>query len=123
MTQRLLPIATLTLLFFIAPSARAAHYPTPREGNATFKDFHFASGETLPELRIHYRTLGAPVRDSKGLVRNAVLIGHGTGGTGAQFIRPEFAGELFVASRSWPAAKSSPANSGRMNCAPVPPVP
>jgi homoserine O-acetyltransferase len=49
----------------------------------------------LPELRLHYRTLGTPKKDSKGIVRNAVWIGHGTGGSGAQFIRAEFAGELF----------------------------
>jgi Homoserine acetyltransferase len=53
------------------------------------------SGETLPELRLHYRTLGKPEKDSQGKTTNAVLIMHGTTGTGAQFIRPEFAGELF----------------------------
>src|SRR5439155_13412303 len=57
--------------------------------------FRFTSGEILPELRVHYRTLGRPERDAQGVVRNAVLILHGTGGTGAQFLRPEFAGELF----------------------------
>jgi homoserine O-acetyltransferase len=51
----------------------------------------------MPELRIHYRTLGKPERDAQGKVNNAVLITHGTGGTGAQFLRPEFAGELFGA--------------------------
>jgi homoserine O-acetyltransferase/O-succinyltransferase len=75
--------------------AAAADYPAPSEGDFTIRDFHFASGESLPQLRIHYRTLGAPHRDAHGVVRNAVLIGHGTGGSGAQFIRPEFAGELF----------------------------
>src|SRR5262245_17717627 len=78
-------------------SVVAADYPLPTESDAILRDFHFESGEMLPELRMHYRTLGRPQRDSKGVVRNAVLIGHGTGGTGAQFIRPEFAGELFGA--------------------------
>jgi homoserine O-acetyltransferase len=78
-------------------TARAAEYPAPVEHDVTLRDFHFSSGETLPELRIHYRTLGTPKKDAQGIVRNAVLIGHGTGGTGAQFIRPEFAGELFGA--------------------------
>jgi homoserine O-acetyltransferase len=105
MTQRLLLIATLTLLAWVSRGVSAADYPTPREGNAPLKDFHFASGETLPELRIHYRTLGTPVRDAKGVVRNAVLIGHGTGGTGAQFIRAEFAGELFGAGQLLDATK------------------
>ena len=79
------------------PTARAADYPAPAEGDFVLRDFHFTKGETLPELKIHYRTLGTPRKDSKGIVRNAVLIGHGTGGSGAQFIRPEFAGELFGA--------------------------
>ena len=73
----------------------AANYPSPTEGDFVARDFKFASGETLPELRVHYRTLGKPVKDDKGIVRNAVLIMHGTTGSGAQFIRPEFAGELF----------------------------
>ncbi len=59
------------------------------------RDFHFASGETLPELRLHYRTFGAMRRNGAGQVTNAVLIMHGTGGSGTQFIRPEFSGELF----------------------------
>jgi homoserine O-acetyltransferase len=76
-------------------SARAADYPTPTQADYVLRDFRFASGETLPELRIHYRTLGQPRRDDKGVVRNAVLILHGTTGSGANFVRPEFAGELF----------------------------
>jgi homoserine O-acetyltransferase len=76
-------------------AARAADYPAPAQGDHVIRNFHFTSGETLPELRIHYRTLGKPQRDAEGKVTNAVLITHGTGGTGAQFLRPEFAGELF----------------------------
>jgi len=73
----------------------AADYPTPTEGDYTIRDFKFQSGETLPELRIHYRTLGKPEKTAEGKTTNAVLIMHGTTGSGAQFIRPEFAGELF----------------------------
>ena len=73
----------------------AAQYPTPVQGDVVLKDFKFRSGETLPELRLHYRTVGRPERDAEGIVRNAVLIMHGTGGSGAQFLRPEFAGKLF----------------------------
>jgi homoserine O-acetyltransferase/O-succinyltransferase len=73
----------------------AADYPTPTEGDFTIRDFKFQCGETLPELRLHYRTLGKPQRDAEGNTANAVLIMHGTTGSGAQFIRPEFAGELF----------------------------
>src|SRR5438034_3207653 len=61
----------------------------------TIADFRFASGETLPVLRLHYRTLGRPERDARGIVRNAVLILHGTGGSGSQFLSPLFAGELY----------------------------
>lgn len=73
----------------------AADYPVPEAGDYVIKDFHFQSGEVLPELRIHYRTLGTPRRNDKDIVTNAVLILHGTTGSGGNFIRPEFAGELF----------------------------
>jgi homoserine O-acetyltransferase len=76
-------------------TAAAVPYPAPTEGSYVIKDFRFASGERLPELRMHYRSFGKPVKDARGVVRNAVLIMHGTGGSGANFIRPEFAGELF----------------------------
>ena len=83
------------LLIIAASSASAIDYPAPSEGDYTIRDFKFTSGETLPELRLHYRTLGKPEKDGQGVTRNAVLIMHGTTGSGAQFIRPEFAGELF----------------------------
>jgi len=73
----------------------AASYPPPAEGDFIARDFRFTSGETLPELRIHYRTFGQPRTDRSGVVRNAVLIMHGTGGSGASLLRDEFAGELF----------------------------
>ncbi|HEU0275981.1 MAG TPA: alpha/beta fold hydrolase [Candidatus Udaeobacter sp.] len=75
--------------------ALAADYSAPTEGDFTIRDFKFTSGEMLPELRLHYRTLGKPKKDAQGKTTNAVLIMHGTTGSGAQFIRPEFAGELF----------------------------
>jgi homoserine O-acetyltransferase len=83
----------------------AAQYPAPFEGDFVISNFRFTSGETLPQLRLHYRTIGKPERDAQGVVRNAVLIMHGTGGTGAQFIRPEFAGELFSAGGLLDAAR------------------
>ena len=82
-------------LITVAGTLAAADYPTPTEGDYTIHNFKFASGETLPELRIHYRTLGKIDKGAQGKTRNAVLIMHGTTGSGAQFIRPEFAGELF----------------------------
>jgi homoserine O-acetyltransferase/O-succinyltransferase len=78
-----------------ATFASAADYPPPTEGDYTIRNFKLASGETLPELHFHYRTLGKPEKDAQGQTRNAVLVMHGTTGSGAQFIRPEFAGELF----------------------------
>jgi homoserine O-acetyltransferase len=90
-----LRIVTLLLSILAASFASAADYPAPTEGDYTIRDFKFTSGETLPELRLHYRTLGKPEKDSQGKTTNAVLIMHGTTGSGAQFIRPEFAGELF----------------------------
>ncbi|MEO6918176.1 MAG: alpha/beta fold hydrolase [Collimonas sp.] len=94
MTYRKLLILCAAFCF---SGAALADAPQAAEHDAVFKDFHFASGETLPELRIHYRTFGTPQRDANGKVNNAVLILHGTGGSGAQFIRPEFSGELFGA--------------------------
>jgi len=89
--------AHLFAALLLTGTSFAADYPAPVEGDFIAKDFRFSSGETLAELRVHYRALGKPQKDSKGVVRNAVLIGHGTGGSGAQFIRAEFAGELFGA--------------------------
>lgn len=64
-------------------------------GSVTLRDVHFASGESLATVRIHYRTLGAPRRDASGHVSNAVMLLHGTGGTGDQFLSPLFAPEMF----------------------------
>src|SRR5256886_3532871 len=90
-----LRIVALSLSIFAASFALAADYPAPTEGDYTIRDFKFTSGETLPELHLHYRTIGKPEKDAQGKTMNAVLIMHGTTGSGAQFIRPEFAGELF----------------------------
>jgi homoserine O-acetyltransferase len=88
--------ASLILLALAAAVVSpAADFLGAAEGDFTVHDFRFNSGQTLPELRMHYRTFGAARRDDKGIVRNAVLILHGTTGSGAQFLRPEFAGELF----------------------------
>ena len=76
-------------------SAAPAAKLTPTEGDYVGRDFHFKSGETLPELRLHYMTLGKPQRDAGGKVTNAVLLLHGTGGTGRQFLSPQFADVLF----------------------------
>ena len=67
------------------------------EGDFVLHDFHFASGETLAELRLHYTTLGSPQRDAQGHIINAMMLLHGTGGDGHQFLRPQFADILFAA--------------------------
>lgn len=98
-------IRVLLLLLLLLPRPGAAQGVAPVEGDAVFRNFTFTSGETLPELRIHYRTLGTPQKDAQGRVRNAVLIMHGTGGTGAQFLGRNFAGELFGPGQPLDAAK------------------
>jgi homoserine O-acetyltransferase len=74
--------------------ARQRNWPEPKEGDFVAKEFRFGTGETLPELKLHYATLGTPQKDANGRVTNAVLILHGTGGSGRQFLQEQFAGEL-----------------------------
>jgi homoserine O-acetyltransferase/O-succinyltransferase len=100
-----LRVFALLLSLLAATSAWSADYPSPTESDYTIRDFKFASGETLPELRLHYRTLGKPEKDAQGKTTNAILIMHGTTGSGAQFIRPEFAGELFGKDQPFDATK------------------
>ena len=65
------------------------------QGDATFTRHVFKSGEALESVRMHYTALGKPRRDASGIVRNAVLILHGTGGTGRGFLSATYGGELF----------------------------
>jgi homoserine O-acetyltransferase len=88
-------IGTVAAAFLAAAFAARAAVPAAAEADYTIHDFRFASGETLPELRLHYRTLGQASRDASGRVRNAVLVLHGTTGTGKQFLSENFAGVLF----------------------------
>jgi homoserine O-acetyltransferase len=98
--------AHLILFSLLLPVlVRGADDPAPNESDFILHNFHFSSGETMPELRMHYRTLGKAMKDDKGVTQNAVLIMHGTTGSGAQFIRPEFAGELFGPGQPLDAAK------------------
>ena len=76
--------------------ARVATAQTSRVGaDYIIHNFKFADAESLPELRIHYIALGAPRRDASGIVRNAVIVLHGTTGSGTGFLSRNFAGELF----------------------------
>ena len=90
----------LSFLFLVLVCARTseARYPAPVEGDYVIRNFRFASGETLPELRLHYRTLGKLERDAQGVVRNAVLILHGLPAASGQLpAGRSFGGELFGA--------------------------
>ncbi len=100
LTKSLWILAIQALVLVIAASGQQAPgdkvtWPTPQEGDYVVRDFHFQSGETLPEVRLHYTTLGKPVKDANGRTTNAVLILHGTGGSGHSLLRPIFAGVLF----------------------------
>ncbi|MFL6769058.1 MAG: alpha/beta fold hydrolase [Sphingomicrobium sp.] len=76
------------------PPPAATSWPT-REGDVTLKGFVFRSGEKLSSLRIHYTTLGSPHRNAAGEIDNVVMVLHGTGGSGQQFLRPQFADDLY----------------------------
>jgi homoserine O-acetyltransferase len=97
-------LGVLALLALLASTPAAGLAPAagpappvgaPSEADCSLRGFKFASGETLPELRLHYITLGSPARDAAGVVRNAVLILHGTTGSGRGFLADTFAGQLF----------------------------
>jgi homoserine O-acetyltransferase/O-succinyltransferase len=99
-TQFLVVLATLVLFAVVSAPAQQATtdkvtWPAPQDGEFIVHDFHFQSGETMPEVRMHYTTLGKPAKDANGRTTNAVLILHGTGGNGHSLLRPIFAGVLF----------------------------
>ncbi|HWE53196.1 MAG TPA: alpha/beta fold hydrolase [Bryobacteraceae bacterium] len=94
-------IALPAALLFAALACEAQQ----TQGDWVARDFAFKSGERLPELRLHYITIGTPARDAAGHVTNAVLIMHGTGGTGAAFLGAGFAGELFGRGQPLDAAR------------------
>ena len=80
------------------PTAPAPQAPTAwptREGEAVLQNFRFRSGELLPQVRMHFTTLGQPRRNARGQIDNAVMILHGTGGSGQQFLQPHFADLLY----------------------------
>ena len=93
--KRALLSSVLSVLFVSAAFAQTATYPAAVEGDFIARDFVFTSGERMPEVKIHYRTVGTPRKDADGVVRNGVLILHGTGGTGGTFLGAGYAGRLF----------------------------
>jgi homoserine O-acetyltransferase len=84
----LMRAAAGAVLSLAAFAAAAADYPAPKEGTFVARDFRFHTGEVLPEVRLHYRTLGEPTGEP-------VIVLHGTTGSGASMLTPAFAGELF----------------------------
>ena len=94
----LLKPTTIVCLCLIALAAAAADYPAPKEGDWVARDFRFHTGEVMPELRLHYTTVGTPSGQP-------VLILHGTTGSGAAMLSPAFAGELFGPGQPLDASK------------------
>ncbi|MET4172025.1 homoserine O-acetyltransferase [Bradyrhizobium sp. LA6.1] len=90
--------ALAAILLSIAMPAMAADYPAPKQGDWIAKDFKLHTGETMPELKLHYTTVGEPSGQP-------VLVLHGTGGSGASMLSPAFAGELFGAGQPLDASK------------------
>src|SRR3954452_18871814 len=86
--RSLMHAAAAVDLSHVAFTVAAADYPAPEEGAFVAKDFRFHTGEALPEVRLHYRTIGEPSGEP-------VVVLHGTGGSGASMLTPDFAGELF----------------------------
>lgn len=87
----------LIVLFALPVQSAPTDYSNQKEGDFIVRNFRFQNGEVLPELRLHYTTLGTPQRDKDGHVTNGVLMLHGTTGTGKNFLAPNFANELFGA--------------------------
>ena len=92
---RLITALFISVFFSTSSFAQPASFPAPVEGDFVARDFVFDSGERLAEVRIHYRTVGTPRKDADGVVRNGVLILHGTGGSGAGFLSSTYGGRLF----------------------------
>jgi homoserine O-acetyltransferase len=90
--------ATIALVLCLGASAAPAQtgWPSQRESDFVLRNFRFASGETLPELRIHYLTLGTPKRNAAGEISNGVLLLHGTSGSSTSWLQPTLANELFA---------------------------
>jgi homoserine O-acetyltransferase/O-succinyltransferase len=91
-------VAVAFVLALIAAPAVAADYPAPKQGDWIARDFKFHTGEVMPELRLHYTTIGDPSG-------RPVLVLHGTTGSGASMLTPAFAGELFGSGQPLDAAR------------------
>jgi homoserine O-acetyltransferase len=99
--------ALFAVCLSLATSAAVAQtsWPNFKEGDYILKDFRFNSGETLPELRMHYRTLGTAKRNAQGEIVNGIVLLHGTSGSGNSWLLPSLADELFKAGQPLDAAE------------------
>ena len=97
-TRLFIRAASALALAAAALAALAADFPAPKEGSWVVRDFRFHTGEVLPELRLHYRTIGAPSGEP-------VVVLHGTAGSGASMLTPAFGGELFGAGQPLDASR------------------
>jgi homoserine O-acetyltransferase len=104
MRLKFLPVLVILFLSFQSSAQKItvpnsatvkAHYPAPAEADFIINNFRFGNGEILPELKLHYTTIGTPARGKSGAIWNAILILHGTGGAGNQFLSEQFANVLF----------------------------
>src|SRR5512134_4184360 len=102
---RLIPVLLLAAFLSTDALAQPASYPAPVDGDFIARDYVFTSGDRMPEVKIHYRTVGTPRKDADGVVRNGVLILHGTGGSGAGFLSNTYGGRLFSPGGALDAAK------------------
>jgi homoserine O-acetyltransferase len=87
------------------PAAAQTTWPNQREGDFVLKNYVFDSGETLPELKLHYTILGTPHKNAAGEIDNGVVLLHGTSGTGKNWLLPSLAGELFGAGQPLDASR------------------
>ena len=94
-----------TIALSLVVFATAASAQQPAGSDYVIRNFKFESGETLPELKLHYIALGKPRKDAAGVVRNAVIVMHGTTGSGAPFMNQTFGGELFGAGQPLDTSK------------------
>src|SRR5262247_413827 len=88
-----------------AAVAQTTNWPNYKEGDYIIKNFSFGNGESLPELKMHYRTLGTPKRNAAGEIINGVVLLHGTSGAGSSWMLPSLADELYKAGQPLDAAE------------------
>ena len=89
-----MPLAVILLVLAVVSTASAQSFPTPERHDFIAKDFRFQNGESLPEVKIHYRTVGTPARDARGKITNAVMVLHGSSGDAGQVLAASFSEPL-----------------------------